>query len=72
MKILKNVFSFIFKKEFISKRIFILIWIIAIIIGSGVYYMYDKKQDKLDAEFEKSRAGIQGMIDAVNNQNKNN
>ena len=56
----------IFKTEIISRRVFILIVIIAIIIGTGVYYLYDKKQDRLDKDFEKSREGIEQMINNIN------
>jgi hypothetical protein len=61
----------IFKERFISGRVFILIVIIAIIIASGIFYMFDRKQDKKDSDFEKSRAGIQQMINSSKNLNNN-
>ncbi|HNV97117.1 MAG TPA: hypothetical protein PKL13_02245 [bacterium] len=55
----------IFKDRFIDSRVFILISIIAIIIASGILYMFDKKQDKIDADFEKSRAGIKNFVNSA-------
>lgn len=55
----------IFKDRFIKPGVFILISIIAIIIASGILYMFDKKQDKMDADFEKSRASIQNFVNSV-------
>lgn len=61
----------IFKERFINARVFILIVITAIIIASGILYMANKRQDKKDAEFEKSREGIQQMIKSTKNLNNN-
>jgi len=55
----------IFKDRFIRLEVFILISIIAIIIASGILYIFEKKQDKLDSDFEKSRVDIQNFINSA-------
>ena len=41
----------------------------AIIIGASVFLYFFKKQQDLDAAFEKSREGIQNFINNQNNKN---